>query len=106
MNNDRLRRITAAGAAAVAITLAMTACGSSDERPNPSPSTVSGATSNGKLTIGIAYDQPGLSLKSGDSYTGFDVDTATYVAAALGVPAANITWKQADGDERQRLLTS
>ena len=29
-----------------------------------------------------------------------------YVAKALGVPEANITWKQADGDERQRLLTS
>jgi glutamate transport system substrate-binding protein len=86
--------------------LILTACGSSDERPNPSPSTVAGATSDGKLTIGIAYDQPGLSFKDGDSYTGFDVDTATYVAAALGVPAANITWKEANGDDRQNLLTS
>jgi glutamate transport system substrate-binding protein len=86
--------------------LVLTACGSSDERPNPSPSTVAGATANGKLTIGIAFDQPGLSVKTGDTYSGFDVDTATYVAAALGVPAENITWKQADGDERQRLLTS
>jgi glutamate transport system substrate-binding protein len=104
MNNVGLRRITVAGA--IAFLLVLTACSSSDERPNPSPSTVSGATTDGKLTIGIAYDQPGLSLKTGDSYSGFDVDTATYVAAALGVPAANITWKQADGDERQRLLTS
>ncbi len=104
MNNVGLRRITVAGA--LAFLLVLTACSSSDERPNPSPSTVSGATTDGKLTIGIAYDQPGLSLKTGDSYSGFDVDTATYVAAALGVPAANITWKQADGDERQRLLTS
>jgi glutamate transport system substrate-binding protein len=86
--------------------LVLTACGSSDERPNPSPSTVAGATADGKLTIGIAFDQPGLSVKNGDSYSGFDVDTATYVAAALGVPAANITWKDANGDERQRLLTS
>ena len=86
--------------------LVLTACGSSDERPNPSPSTVSGATTDGKLTIGIAFDQPGLSFKDGDSYSGFDVDTATYVAAALGVPAANITWKEANGDDRQNLLTS
>ncbi len=100
MNNVGLRKFTAAGATALAVMLALTACGSSDERPNPSPSTVSGATSDGKLTIGIAFDQPGLSFKTGDSYSGFDVDTATYVAAALGVPAANITWKQADGDER------
>ena len=106
MNSLGLRKVTAAGATAIALLLVLTACSSSDERPNPSPSTVAGATTNGKLTIGIAFDQPGLSLKTGDSYTGFDVDTATYVAAALGVPAANITWKQADGDERQRLLTS
>lgn len=106
MDNLGLRKITAAGATAIALLLVLTACGSSDERPNPSPSTVAGATANGKLTIGIAFDQPGLSVKTGDSYSGFDVDTATYVAAALGVPAANITWKQADGDERQRLLTS
>ena len=105
MKNVGLRKITAA-AATVVILAGSAACGSSDERPNPSPSTVSGATSNGKLTIGIAYDQPGLSFKDGDSYSGFDVDTATYVAAALGVPAANITWKEANGDDRQDLLTS
>ncbi|MET0865907.1 MAG: glutamate ABC transporter substrate-binding protein [Nakamurella sp.] len=105
MKNIGLRRITAAGAA-IALVVVLAACGSSDERPNPSPSTVSGATSDGKLTIGIAFDQPGLSFKDGDSYRGFDVDTATYVAAALGVPAANITWKEANGDDRQDLLTS
>ena len=106
MNNVGLRKITAASATAIAIVLVLSGCGSSDDRPNPSPSTVSGATSDGKLTIGIAFDQPGLSLKTGDSYTGFDVDTATYVAAALGVPAANITWKEANGDDRLNLLTS
>ena len=70
MKNVGLRKTTLAGATAVAIMLVLTACGSSDERPNPSPSTVSGATSDGKLTIGIAFDQPGLSFKDGDSYTG------------------------------------
>jgi glutamate transport system substrate-binding protein len=100
------RRITAACATAVAVVLVLSSCSSSDEGPNPSPPTVSGAVENGKLTIGIAFDQPGLSMKVDDGYRGFDVDTATYVAAALGVPAANITWKQADGDERLRLLTS
>ena len=48
------------------------------------PAPVAGAP-GGKLTIGIAFDQPGLGLKTGDAYTGFDVDTATYVAEALGV---------------------
>lgn len=93
--------------AAVAVVLGtLTACGGSTAGPNPSPSLVAGATTGGKLTIGISFDQPGIALKSGGTYTGFDVDTARYVAASLGVPASNITWKKADGDERQRLLTS
>ena len=65
MNNAGLRKATAAGAAAIAIMLVLSGCGSSDDRPNPSPSTVSGAANDGKLTIGIAFDQPGLSLKDG-----------------------------------------
>ena len=79
-------------------------CGSSDERPNPNPTPVPGATPGGKLTIGIAFDQPGIAFKNGDTYSGFDVDTATYVAKALGVPPENITWKEAKGDQRQQLL--
>src|SRR6476469_6873294 len=106
MHNVGLRKFIAAGATAITFMLVLSGCSSSDERPNPSPSTVSGATTDGKLTIGIAFDQPGLSLKTGDSYSGFDIDTATYVAAALGVPAANITWKEANGDDRQNLLIS
>ena len=106
MHNVGRRKFTAAVATAIVIAVVLSGCSSSDERPNPSPATVSGATPNGKLTIGIAFDQPGLSLKNGDSYSGFDIDTAVYVAKALGVPEENITWKEADGDERQRLLTS
>ena len=106
MLNVGRRKFTAAAATAIAIGLVLSGCSSSDERPNPSPATVSGATPNGKLTIGIAFDQPGLSIKDGDTYSGFDIDTAVYVAKALGVPEENITWKEADGDERQRLLTS
>ena len=64
----------------------LAACGRR-RRPNPSPSAVPGATTGGKLTIGISFDQPGLGLKTGDTYSGFDVDTAKYVAEALGVPA-------------------
>src|SRR6476620_12282399 len=106
MHNVGLRKFIAAGATAITFMLVLSGCSSSDERPNPSPATVSGATPNGKLTIGIAFDQPGLSIKDGDTYSGFDIDTAVYVATSLGVPEENITWKEADGDERQRLLTS
>ena len=85
----------------------LTACGSgSGGGPAPEPTPVPGATPGGKLTIGIAFDQPGIGLKQGDAVTGFDADTATYIAKALGVPPENITWKEAKGDERQRLLDS
>ena len=85
----------------------LTACGSGGgggAAPQPTP--VPGATQGGKMTIGISFDQPGIGVKQGDTVTGFDADTATYVAKALGVPPENITWKEAKGDERQRLLSS
>jgi glutamate transport system substrate-binding protein len=100
-------RRTSAAAIVVGLAIAvLSGCGASDEQPNPNPAPVPGATPGGKLTIGIAFDQPGLGLKEGDTYTGFDVDTAIYVAQALGVPKENITWKEANGDQRQQLLES
>jgi glutamate transport system substrate-binding protein len=98
------RRMTAVLLAGVT-TVALAGCGSSDG-PIGTPSPVAGASSGGKLTIGISFDQPGLGLKDGDTYTGFDVDTATYVAQALGVPKENITWKEADPADRENLITS
>jgi glutamate transport system substrate-binding protein len=91
------------GTALLATTLA--ACGGNAE-PNASPSLVPGASSGGKLTIGVPVDEPGIGVKDGDSYSGFDIETATYVAKALGVPAENITFVEAEGDTRQQLLTS
>jgi glutamate transport system substrate-binding protein len=98
---DRIRR----GAALTAL-IGLTAAGTvacSSGGTVQTPSTVSGAP-GGKLTIGISFDQPGLGLRDGDSYTGFDVLTATYVAQALGVPKENITWQRADPAEREKLL--
>ena len=73
MNN--LRKI-AAGSLAAVLAFSMAACGSSSEGPNPSPSVVEGATPGGSLRIGISFDQPGLGMKDGDKYTGFDVEVA------------------------------
>lgn len=101
MNFRRALTLTAAFGLTVATVVA---CSSSNEGPNTSPSLVPGATPGGKLTIGITYDQPGLGLKSGDKYTGFDVDTATYIARSLGVPAENITWKESNGADRVSML--
>jgi glutamate transport system substrate-binding protein len=80
-------------------------CGSS-AGPAPEPKPVPGASiPGGKLKIGIAFDEPGLGMKTGDGYRGFDVDTATYVAKALGVTPENITWVEANGGQRETLLT-
>lgn len=94
-----LRRLwPAAAAASLAVVLA--ACSSGG--PIPTPTAAAGAT--GKMTIGISFDQPGIGLKSGTTYSGFDVETAKYVAAALGVPPENITWKEANPSQRENLL--
>ncbi len=98
------RRMTAALLAGVT-TVALAGCGSSGGGPTATPSLVPGASAGGQLKIGISFDQPGLGLKSGDTYTGFDVDTATYVAQALGVSKDNITWVEADPGQRESLLT-
>jgi glutamate transport system substrate-binding protein len=90
---------------AAVLGLALTGCGS-NEGPNQDPEKVPGATTDGKLSIGIPFDQPGVGMKDGDNYTGFDVETAKYVAKALGVPEENITWKESTGDARETMLAS
>ena len=105
LRTGRVGKIALATAASALLATTLAACGGRAE-PNANPSTVPGASSGGKLTIGVPVDEPGIGLKDGNTYTGFDIDTATYVAKALGVPAENITWVEAEGDTRQQLLTS
>lgn len=59
----------------------------------------------GKITIGIKYDQPGLSVKNPDgSVSGFDVDVATYVAQQLGYAPGDIEWIEAPSAQRETLI--
>lgn len=77
--------------------LALTACGSDNGS--------GGDTGDGEgLTIGIKFDQPGLGLKSGDSYTCMDVDVATAIAEKLGYSADQITWQESPSPQREQLL--
>jgi len=99
------RRVGALGALLGLVLTALAGCGS-DAQSVPEPTPVPGAATNGRLTIGIAFDEPGIGVKDGDTYTGFDVETAKYVAKALGVPEANITWVEATGAKREELLIS
>ncbi|MDR1807698.1 MAG: transporter substrate-binding domain-containing protein [Propionibacteriaceae bacterium] len=63
-----------------------------------------GLVTAGKITIGIKFDQPHLGFKDGNTYTGFDVDVATYVAGKLGFSADQIVWVESVSAQRETLL--
>ena len=60
---------------------AVSACGADD--------------ADGKIRIGIKFDQPGLGFKKSGTYVGFDVDVAKYIAKKLGYSEDQIVWKEA-----------
>jgi glutamate transport system substrate-binding protein len=94
----KLHKASAAAAAALVLALTATACGGSSSSDN---------SGGGKIAIGIKFDQPGLGLKTPDgTFTGFDVDVATYVAKELGYDAKDIEWKQAPSAERENLIAN
>ncbi|EAP99450.1 glutamate-binding protein of ABC transporter system [Janibacter sp. HTCC2649] len=94
------RRIGAIAAAA-ALALGLTACGDSADDGD------TGSTSSaGKIKIGIKFDQPGLGLKSGSSYSGLDVDVAKYVAKELGHAEGDIEFVQAPSAQRETLIST
>ncbi len=97
----KIRQIGAVTAASV-LALGLTACGDSAKD--------GGATGGGgggeKFKVGIKFDQPGLGLKEGAKYTGFDVDVATYVAKQLGHEAGDIQWVQAPSAQRETLIST
>ena len=94
------RRIGAIAAAA-ALALGLTACGDSADDGNTDSG---GGGAANPIKIGIKFDQPGLGLKSGSSYTGFDVDVAKYVAKELGHSEGDIEFVQAPSAQRETLL--
>jgi glutamate transport system substrate-binding protein len=92
-----------AAVAAAALGLTLAACGS-DAGDTGSDASSSGDAAASGLKVGIKFDQPGLGLKKGTEYTGFDVDVAKYVAKELGTEAADITWVQAPSAQRETLI--
>ncbi|KOG36865.1 MULTISPECIES: glutamate ABC transporter substrate-binding protein [Streptomyces] len=99
MNALRTSRATVAVAAAVV--LSFTSAGFAHGAAGDAPRDHGGD----EITIGIKYDQPGIGLKTPDgTYTGFDVDVATYVAKELGHEPSDIVWKEAKSADRETLL--
>ncbi|MFD8814111.1 glutamate ABC transporter substrate-binding protein [Streptomyces sp. NPDC059627] len=94
----QFRKVTAASAAVLALALSATACGNGDKDD-------SGSSGGGKIKVGIKYDQPGLGLQEPDgSFSGFDVDVATYVAGQLGYKPSQIEFVQTKSADRESAL--
>ncbi|GAA4820633.1 glutamate ABC transporter substrate-binding protein [Streptomyces ziwulingensis] len=94
----KLRKVSAASAAVLALALTATACGGDD-------SDDSGSSGGGdKIKIGIKFDQPGLGQKTPQGYAGFDVDVAKYVAKKLGYTEDQIEWTESKSADRETML--
>ncbi|MFF8475010.1 glutamate ABC transporter substrate-binding protein [Streptomyces sp. NPDC015414] len=92
----KLRKVTAASAAVLALAVVATACGGNSD---------SGSGGGKKIKIGIKFDQPGLGLKEPNgSFSGFDVDVATYVAKELGYKPNEIQWVETKSADRENAL--
>lgn len=85
---------------ASALVLGLAACGSDSEGGDGG----GGGEDGGAVKVGIKFDQPGLGLKDGDKFTGFDVDVANYVADELGYDS--VEFIQAPSPQRETLLQS
>ncbi|WP_327145019.1 glutamate ABC transporter substrate-binding protein [Nocardia sp. NBC_01327] len=95
----RLNNVLKVAAGAVALAVVATGCGGGSDK------TASQHAADGKLTVGIKYDQPGLGLHNKDgSFSGFDVDVAKFVADKMGVKPENITFKEAPSAQRETLI--
>jgi glutamate transport system substrate-binding protein len=90
----KVRRLGAVAATAV-VALGLAACGGGGGN---------GAGGGSAFKVGIKFDQPGLGLKEGSEYKGFDVDVAKYVAKALGHKEGDITFVQAPSAQRETLI--
>ncbi|WP_354638496.1 glutamate ABC transporter substrate-binding protein [Kitasatospora camelliae] len=99
-----LRKATVAAAAALVLSVTAAGCGS-DGGSSSGGGTAGASGTGGKITVGIKFDQPGIGLKTPDgTYTGLDVDVATYVAKQLGYSPQNIEFKEAKSADRETML--
>ena len=95
----RFTRSMRLGIGLIAVAVVATGCGGGEQK------NAIDSAANGKLTIGIKFDQPGLGQRTPDGkFAGFDVDVATYVAGKLGVKPENITFKESPSAQRETLI--
>ncbi|HET7684698.1 MAG TPA: glutamate ABC transporter substrate-binding protein [Marmoricola sp.] len=61
---------------------------------------------DGKITIGVKIDQPGIGYKKpgADAPEGFDIEIGRILAGALGIPDDKIKWVETVSDNREPFL--
>ncbi|HEU4899975.1 MAG TPA: glutamate ABC transporter substrate-binding protein [Actinomycetota bacterium] len=112
----RARRTTGLVGAALALMLALAACGGGDEgggdggQVNQGASFAEGTTmarlkDAGKVTVGTKFDQPLFGLKNLEGKPeGFDVEIAKLIAGEMGIAADNITWVESVSANREPFI--
>lgn len=98
------RAFASLAAGGVTAVLGLTACSSGSSAP--AVTSVSQSPGAKALKIGISTDEPGVSLKEGTTYSGFDITTATYVAQKLGYSPEQIAWTEINQGDRETALES
>ncbi len=98
----KIKKAIVAIVASLGMAAAFAGCVNDTQTADPGGPATGGA--GGKVTIGIKFDQPGLGLKVGEDYTGFDVEVARYVAKELGY--SEVEFKQSPSAQRETLLQS
>ncbi|MFT3876247.1 MAG: glutamate ABC transporter substrate-binding protein [Propioniciclava sp.] len=90
-------KMWALAGAASALALVLTACSSPSGTPAP-------GGGGEKIKIGIKFDQPGLGVQEGNTFTGFDVEVAKYVAKEMGYAENQIEFVEAKSPQRETMI--
>jgi glutamate transport system substrate-binding protein len=109
------RRATGVVGIALALMLALAACGGDDEggdggQANEGASFAEGTTmarlkDAGKVTVGTKFDQPLFGLKNLEGKPeGFDVEIAKLIAGEMGISADNISWVETVSANREPFI--
>lgn len=93
------RLVTIAAVAAVAF--GMAACGTKEPETPAAGNTLADKAKAGTIKVGVKADQPGLGLKTGDTYEGFDVEIAKVIVKGLGGDPAKITFVTTPSADRE-----
>jgi glutamate transport system substrate-binding protein len=101
MHTSRFRLAAVLASAA----LVLGACGGDDDGGGEGAGDTAAGNGDGEgLTIGIKFDQPGLGLREGDTYSGMDVDVAKAVAEKMGVSEDQIEFVETPSAQRETML--